>query len=87
MMRIEKDSGECLTTLRLSGRIQADRIDCIRSYMSECRAGKVLDLSDVTLVDLGAIQFLIDCEDEGVELAHCPPYVREWMARERAETP
>jgi hypothetical protein len=46
---------------------------------------KILDLSEVTLVDVGAIRFLINCEDEGIELVQCPPYVREWMLRERAE--
>jgi hypothetical protein len=49
-----------------------------------CRI-KVLDLSEVTLVDLGVVQFLISCEDAGVELVQCPAYVREWMLRERAE--
>ena len=46
---------------------------------------KILDLSEVTLVDLGVIRFLISCEDEGVELVECPLYVREWILRERAE--
>jgi hypothetical protein len=46
---------------------------------------KVLDLSEVTLVDLEVVHFLITCEDEGVELVECPLYVREWMLRERAE--
>jgi hypothetical protein len=38
-------------------------------------------LSQVTLVDLAAVRFLIRCEDEGVKLAQCPSYVREWMFR------
>jgi hypothetical protein len=42
-------------------------------------------LSEVTLVDLGVVRFLISCDDEGIELVQCPPYVREWMIRERAE--
>ena len=46
---------------------------------------KFLDLSEVTLVDLDVIRFLITCEDEGVDLVQCPLYVREWMIRERAE--
>jgi hypothetical protein len=45
----------------------------------------VLDLAEVTLVDIAAVQFLVRCENEGVELVHCPPYVREWIIRERAE--
>ena len=85
MLRIEKDSRGCVTNLRLSGRIQADQIASIRSEMGENCASKILDLSEVTLVDLGVVRFLISCEDEGIELVECPPYVHEWMLRERAE--
>lgn len=58
---------------------------CVRSAMNDGCAHRTLDLSEVTLVDLGVIRFLINCEDEGIELVQCPPYVREWMLRERAE--
>jgi len=85
VLRIEKDSGECVTKLRLSGRIQSDQIASIRSEMDRDCASKILDLSEVMLVDLGVVRFLIACEDEGVELRQCPAYVREWMLRERAE--
>ena len=85
MLRIEKDSGGCVTKLRLSGRIQSDQIAAIRSEMDDGCTNNILDLSEVTLVDLGAIQFLIRCEDAGVELVQCPSYVREWMFRERAD--
>ncbi len=84
MLRIEKESDECVTRLLLSGRIQSDRIACIRSAMNDGCARKILDLSDVTLVDVVVVRFLIRCEEEGVELAQCPPYVREWMLRERS---
>jgi len=85
MFRIEKNSGGCVTKLRLSGRIQSDQIALIRSEMCDDCTSKVLDLSEVTQVDLGVVQFLIRCEDEGVELIRCPLYVREWIQRERAE--
>jgi len=85
MLKIEKDTGGCVTKLRLSGRIQSDQIVSIRSEMDGNCASKILDLSEVTLVDLGVVRFLIGCEDEGVELVQCPAYVREWMLRERAE--
>ena len=85
MLKIEKDCNGCVTTLRLSGRIESDVIICIRSAMSDFSAHKILDLSEVTLVDLGVVRFLISCEDEGIELVQCPPYAREWMLRERAE--
>jgi hypothetical protein len=85
MLRIEKDSDGSATRLRLIGRIESGLIASIRSAMSDCCAHKILDLSEVTLVDLGVVRFLIRCEDEGTELAQCPPYVREWILRERAE--
>ena len=46
---------------------------------------KILDLSEVTLVDIAVVQFLISCENEGIALVQCPLYVREWIVRERAE--
>ncbi|PWT98211.1 MAG: hypothetical protein C5B51_29705 [Terriglobia bacterium] len=85
MLRIEKESDGCVARLLLSGRIQSDRIACIRSAMNDGCARKILDLSEVTIVDVAAVRFLIQCESEGVELAQCPLYVREWMCRERAE--
>lgn len=69
------------------GRLQSDRIGCIRKAMNDGNARKIVDLSEVTLVDLRVIRFLMGCEDEGIKLSQCPPWVREWMTRERAEGP
>jgi len=85
MFRIEKECDGSVTRLRLIGRIESDLIASIRSAMSNCGAHKILDLSEVTLVDLEVVRFLITLEDEGTQLLQCPPYVREWMLRERAE--
>lgn len=85
MLRIDEDRTGCVTRLRLSGRIQSEDIAWIESALSGSCPRKVLDLGDVTLADLGVIQFLIRCEDEGIQLDHCPSYVREWILRERTE--
>ena len=85
MLRIEKESDGCVITLRLSGRIQSDCIDSIRSAIDDGCKRKILDLTEVTLVDVSVVRFLMSCETEGVELVQCPPYVREWILRERAE--
>jgi hypothetical protein len=37
----------------------------------------VLDLDEVTLVDVVVVRFLITCEAEGIELLHCAPYIPE----------
>jgi hypothetical protein len=85
MLRIEKDSDGCASRLRLSGRIQSDHIACIQSAMNDGCTRRILDLSEVILVDIAVVRFLIRCEEEGIELVECPLYVRGWMLRERAE--
>jgi hypothetical protein len=85
MFRLEKDCDGSVAKLRLIGRLESDLVGSIRSALNDCSAHKVLDLSQVTLVDVGVVRFLISCEDEGIELVQSPAYVREWMLRERAE--
>lgn len=85
MLRIQEGSDGCATTLSLSGRIQAEHIACIRLAMSDGCGRRILDLGEITLVDLEVVRFLIRCADEGMELLNTPAYVREWMNRERAE--
>jgi hypothetical protein len=43
----------------------------------------VLDLEEITQVDLDSINFLRKCQAEGIELRHCSPYIREWIHREQ----
>ena len=83
VLRIDDYSDSRGARLRLSGRIQAGDLASIRSETSGLRMSTMLDLTDFTLVDIAVVRFLICCEDEGVELVQCPPYVREWMTRER----
>lgn len=85
MLRIEKESDGRITTLRLIGRIQSADIGSVRAQMDDDSVHVFFDLGEVTLVNVEVIRFLSDCEDEGVELLHCPPYVREWILRERDE--
>ena len=82
-LRIETASDGQTATLRLIGRIGAEYLDELEAQVRRHRPRLVLDLDDVTLVDVGVVRFLIDCEAEGIELLHCAPYIREWMSRER----
>jgi hypothetical protein len=43
----------------------------------------VLDLQEVTLVDLDVVRFLGVSEAGGVELVNCSPYIRDWIFKER----
>ena len=85
MLRIEKESAGDTTRLRLSGRIQLTDIDDIRAQMDDDAIRIILDLDEVTVVDVEVVRFLSDCEDGDIVLVHCPLFVREWIIRERAE--
>jgi len=82
--RIVKISDGVRTVLKLSGRIQARDIEDLSEQMDRRIRGTVLDLQEVTLVDAEVVRFLGLCEAKGVELAHCSPYIREWVFREQA---
>ena len=84
MLKIQrKTNGGVIFTL--SGRIEAEDVDELRKLLELEEAGShiALDLKDVTLVDRDAIKYLADCEADGTKLVNCPPYVREWIRRER----
>ena len=85
MLRIEKESDGHRTILRLVGRVQSVNIDNIRAQMNDENVRILMDLGEVTLVNVEVVRFLSDCEDKGIVLLHCPPYIREWILRERAE--
>ena len=85
MLRIEKESDRHATTPQLIGRIQSANIGDIQAQMDDGHVRLFMDLDEVTLVDVEVVRFLSECEDRGIVLVHCPPYVREWIHRERAE--
>ena len=84
-MRIEKDSHSGKTTIRLIGRFQSEHIGELEKQFEECGPRFVLDLKEVTLVDVEVVRFLGACESEGMKIAHCSQYIREWMVRESEE--
>jgi ABC-type transporter Mla MlaB component len=74
-----------LVVLRISGRIARDDVDVLRSALDQERGAIAIDLAEVGLVDRGAVNLLVLIETRGVELRNCPPYIREWIAREREQ--
>jgi hypothetical protein len=74
-----------LVVLRISGRIARDDVDVLRSALDQERGAIAIDLAEVGLVDRSAVNLLVLSETRGVELRNCPPYIREWIAREREQ--
>jgi hypothetical protein len=79
-------SAENLVVLFISGRITGEHVDMLRGVLEQESDGFAIDLKNVLLVDREAVKLLALSEANGTELRNCPPYVREWVTRERAET-
>ena len=85
MLRIETETAGPRMILRLIGRISANCIEELRECVENRPGPKILDLAEVHLVDLQSVLFLCDCQDRNIELRNCPPYILEWIRRERVE--
>jgi hypothetical protein len=81
-LKIERYTDRRGTTIRLSGRVQAEHLEEIDNQMAGCGPRVFLDLEDVTVVAVDVVHFLGKCESGGIELLHCPAYIREWISRE-----
>jgi hypothetical protein len=68
--------------IRLIGRMQSEHLADLQEYMEAPGFKPVLDLGELTLVDVEAVRFLIGCQSSGIELLHCSPYIRHWMDQE-----
>jgi hypothetical protein len=79
-------SSESVVVLFVSGRITGEHVDMLRGVLEQESGGFAIDLKNVLLVDREAVKLLARSEANGTELRNCPPYIREWVTRERAET-
>ena len=84
-MKIERQSDGKTTIMWLIGRIRSEDLDELKAQTNDNSKRVILDLNEVTLVDSDVVRFLSTSEEEGITLVRCPPYVREWIQRERAE--
>jgi hypothetical protein len=79
-------SAESLVVLFVSGRITGEHVDMLRGVLGQESGSFVIDLRNVLLVDREGVKLLALSETQGAELRNCPPYIREWVTRECAET-
>jgi ABC-type transporter Mla MlaB component len=84
MLKIQRSANDTVV-FTLSGRIEAEGvIELQRLFDLESAQQQVaLDLKDVTLADRDAVKFLLRCEEHGIQLENSPPYIREWIEREK----
>jgi hypothetical protein len=86
MLKIQRcANGDVVFTV--SGRLAANNVGDLAALLDGEAVGRtvVLDLKDLVLVDRDIVRFLRACEGHGVKLRNCPPYIREWIAREEEQ--
>ena len=84
MLRIQRsENGEVVFTL--SGQMDQDTIAELETLINSeaTRRPIVLNLKDLTLVNEDGVIFLDRCELNNITLEKCPPYIREWISRQR----
>ena len=67
-LKIEKTLVEHRTTIKLIGRIRAEHLSELKAQVSASKPKIVLDLGEVSIVDVDAVRFLGSCESEGIQL-------------------
>jgi ABC-type transporter Mla MlaB component len=86
MIRIEKSENGDVLTFVLSGRMQKEDLQALKTLLKKHkRQTVVLDLKGVKLVDREAVGFLANFETDQAKIANCPRYIREWIRREQAQ--
>jgi len=86
MLKIQRRAnGDVVFTV--IGRLGADNVSDLSALIAAEPMGRtlVLDLKDVVLVDRDVVRFLSARKSDGIALRNCPPYIREWIAREEAK--
>ena len=84
-MKIERQLDGKITIIWVIGRLRLEDLEELKAQTNDNSERMILDLHEVTLVHADVIRFLSTSEEEGITLVRCPPYVREWIGRERVE--
>ena len=87
MLKIQRSTnGQVVFTL--SGRLEAEDVKELQQVLAlETKEQKlVLDLRDLTLVNLNAVNFLARCEADNIILENCPAYIRQWIEQAKSRT-
>ena len=74
-------SEQCVTLL-LNGKISEDSLLALEESIVAARGQNrtiVMDLSEVTLVDRKAVEYLADQTLHNIRIVNCPVYLRHWI--------
>jgi anti-anti-sigma regulatory factor len=82
--KITTQPSEEIVTILLNGKLSEDSLAALEESLAAAR-GKhqhvVMDLSEVTLVDRKAVQYLADQSSDDIRIINCPDYLRRWITQ------
>jgi hypothetical protein len=82
-LKIEKTVDRRGRIVSLIGRVRAEDLPEVARQLEDIGPEAVLQLDEVTLVDVDVVRFLNTCQAEAVRLLDYAAYIREWMSREQ----
>ncbi len=85
MIRIETSVRPDQVIFAVIGRIESNDLPELKRLIESQVPPVILDLKGVRLVDRDGVTFLANFETDNGRITNCPPYIREWIRRERAE--
>ena len=77
--RLERSADGGRWILRMIGAAKSEHLGEISEQLDLCGSCVALDLEEVTVVAGDVVRFLLARERQGIELLHCPAYIREWI--------
>lgn len=81
---ITTQPSEQFVTILLNGKFGEDALGALDESIAAARGvnqAVVMDLSEVTLVDRKAVQYLVDQTSHNVKIVNCPVYLRRWITQ------
>ena len=89
MLKIIRAINNDSVILTVAGGIEGENLAELQRVISlEARDHELsLDLTDVTLIDQSAIQYLAACSEHWPVLINCPAYIRDWIFAEKQSNP
>jgi ABC-type transporter Mla MlaB component len=75
----EKDESR----LCLSGELRGTHVVDLRAEIERLVQPAILDLDEVSVVDIDGIRLLNECQAQGIQVVKCSPYIRRWMLQEK----
>ncbi len=83
-IKTEADAVACAVTLVLNGKFCEEALPQLEMALADAKhlhAHVYLDLSEVTLVDRKAVEYLSSQARGQVKLVNCPVYLRRWITQ------